>query len=156
MSRVVLARIDDRLIHGQVVTAWVNHVKANTIIIADEELSSNKLMQRIYMAAAPNNIELKILTIDETITYLKEKENRRVLLLGKTPQVFEKLIENNIEIDEVILGGMGSKPDRKKVIRNSYANEEELESMKSILSKGIDVAYQIVPDEKKVNLKNNI
>ncbi|MEY8292816.1 PTS sugar transporter subunit IIB [Carnobacteriaceae bacterium 52-44] len=156
MSRVVLARIDDRLIHGQVVTAWVNHVKANTIIIADEELSSNKLMQRIYMAAAPNNIELKILTIDETITYLKEEENRRVLLLGKTPQVFEKLIENNIEIDEVILGGMGSKPDRKKVIRNSYANEEELESMKSILSKGIDVAYQIVPDEKKVNLKNNI
>ena len=53
MKNIVLTRIDDRLIHGQVVTAWIKQYPINKILIIDDELSQNRLMERIYKAAAP-------------------------------------------------------------------------------------------------------
>ena len=54
MKNIVLTRIDDRLIHGQVVTAWIKQYPINKILIIDDELSQNRLMERIYKAAAPS------------------------------------------------------------------------------------------------------
>ena len=53
MKNILVIRIDDRLIHGQVVTAWIKQYPINKILIIDDELSRNKLMERIYKAAAP-------------------------------------------------------------------------------------------------------
>ena len=53
MKNILVTRIDDRLIHGQVVTAWIKQYPINKILIIDDELSRNKLMERIYKAAAP-------------------------------------------------------------------------------------------------------
>ena len=56
MKNIVLTRIDDRLIHGQVVTAWIKQYPINKILIIDDELSQNRLMERIYKAAAPMGV----------------------------------------------------------------------------------------------------
>ena len=56
MKNVLITRIDDRLIHGQVVTAWIKVYPINKILIIDDELSKNKLMTRIYRAAAPAGV----------------------------------------------------------------------------------------------------
>ena len=60
MKNIVLTRIDDRLIHGQVVTAWIKQYPINKILIIDDELSQNRLMERIYKAAAPMGVEVLI------------------------------------------------------------------------------------------------
>ena len=60
MKNILVTRIDDRLIHGQVVTAWIKQYPINKILIIDDELSRNKLMERIYKAAAPVGVEVMI------------------------------------------------------------------------------------------------
>lgn len=157
MYNIVLARIDDRLIHGQVITAWVKHVNADTIIIIDGVLAKNKMMQRIYVASAPSGIELKILSLDDFLTYINNLDSfKKILLLAKVPQVFETLINEGIMIDHVILGGMGSNGKRQKLIRNAYADDDEKQSMRNMMKKGIEVTFQLVPDEKSSDLSKLI
>ena len=69
MRNIVLTRIDDRLIHGQVVTAWIRRYPINRILIVDDELSKNRLMERIYRAAAPVGTEVLIKPVQEAAAF---------------------------------------------------------------------------------------
>ncbi len=154
MKEIVLTRIDDRLIHGQVVTAWVKFYPADHIIIIDDELSKNMIMQRLYKAAAPTGITLKILSIEESLEFLNDGAPAKVMILVKTPVVLEEIINKGVPINKVILGGIGSSPDRKQFIKNVFASDLERQSMSQLISKDISIDYQLVPDDKAVNVKS--
>ena len=132
MKNIVLTRIDDRLIHGQVVTAWIKQYPINKILIIDDELSQNRLMERIYKAAAPMGVEVLIQSVSEAREFLKE----------------------GIEIKKVILGGMGAKNGRKTFNRNVSASGEEVECFKRIVEGGVEIFYQLVPNDKAVNIRS--
>lgn len=155
MRNIVLTRIDDRLIHGQVVTAWIRRYPINRILIVDDELSKNRLMERIYRAAAPVGTEVLIKPVQEAAAFLREDGERgeNILILVKVPQVIEALLEGEVEIKKVILGGMAAGKGRKTFIRNVSASREEIECMRRISEKGIELSYQLVPDEKETDLK---
>ena len=74
MKNIVLTRIDDRLIHGQVVTAWIKQYPINKILIIDDELSQNRLMERIYKAAAPIGMLGEPEYIAEAVSYVVSAE----------------------------------------------------------------------------------
>ena len=141
MRNIVLTRIDDRLIHGQVVTAWIRRYPINRILIVDDELSKNRLMERIYRAAAPVGTEVLIKPVQEAAAFLREDG------------VIEALLEGEVEIKKVILGGMAAGKGRKTFIRNVSASREEIECMRRISERGIELSYQLVPDEKETDLK---
>ena len=155
MRNILVTRIDDRLIHGQVVTAWIKQYPINRILIIDDELSKNKLMGRIYKAAAPVGIEVVIMNQDMAEGFIKEtlvpKEN--LMILVKVPQVLEGLISKGIAINKVILGGMGAKPGRKTFNKNVSANEEETGCFKRMIEGGVEIYYQLVPNDKEVNIR---
>jgi mannose/fructose/N-acetylgalactosamine-specific phosphotransferase system component IIB len=158
MKKVVLTRIDDRLIHGQVITAWVKYIKADAILIVDEELANNVLMQRIYKAAAPTNIEMFICNNTDAVTFLKtdDAKIKEVIILVKIPQVIETLISSDINITHVILGGIGSNHERKKLIRNVFTSKAENESFRRLLDLNCRVEFQLVPDEKATDISKLI
>lgn len=153
MKEILVTRIDDRLIHGQVVTAWVKTFPVTTILIVDDALAENLLLNRIYKSAAPDGINVKIEKTEDARKYLKETSGKeeRIMILVKTPEVILDLLENEIPITEVILGGMGARPDRTTLNRNVSASEDEIETMKKILKKA-PIYYQLVPNEKKMDL----
>ena len=155
MKNIVLTRIDDRLIHGQVVTAWIKQYPITKILIIDNELSTNRLMERIYKAAAPIGVEILIKSIIESVSLLKEKpvEGENFLILVKVPDVIERLLDSEIKIDKVILGGMGAKAGRKTFNRNVSASTEEVESFRRIINLGTEIIYQLVPNDKAVNIR---
>lgn len=153
MKEILLTRIDDRLIHGQVVTAWVKYYPADHIIIIDDELSKNVIMQRLYRAAAPTGITLKILSIEESLEFLKDDGPAKVMILVKTPVVLEEIINKGVPINKVILGGIGSSPDRSQFIKNVFASEQERKSMKQLLSQDVSIDYQLVPDDRAINVQ---
>ena len=155
MRNIVLTRIDDRLIHGQVVTAWIKQYPINRILIIDDELSQNRLMQRIYKAAAPMGIEVLIQACTQAIDFLKEEgeKGENLLILVKVPGIIEELLNNGIEINKVILGGMGAKNGRKSFNRNISASDDEVACFGRIIEKGVDIFYQLVPNDKAVNIK---
>lgn len=155
MRNVVLARIDDRLIHGQIVTAWVKQTNANRIVIVDDPLTKDTFMQRLLKAAAPPGISVDILTMDNAVNFLKETPaaGEYIIILTKVPEVMEALIDGGIVIDKVILGGMGAKEGRNRFNKNVSASPKEVETIKRILGKGIPMLYQLVPSEKAEDVK---
>ena len=93
MRNIVLARIDDRLIHGQVVTAWVKQTNGNRIVIADDPLTKDTFMQRLLKAAAPPGITVDILTTADAINFLKEapESGENIILLAKVSLYWTRL-----------------------------------------------------------------
>jgi Phosphotransferase system, mannose/fructose/N-acetylgalactosamine-specific component IIB len=155
MRNIVLARIDDRLIHGQIVTSWVKTTSADKILIADDALMKDDFTQRLLKAAAPPDIEVIILGIDDAVSYLKEDDskNDRLILLTKVPEVMETIISGGIPITKIILGGMGMKAGRQRFNKNISATPEEVACMKRLVEQNIDIQYQLVPRELPSNVK---
>lgn len=158
MKNIALTRIDDRLIHGQVITAWVKHIKCDTVLIVDEALAKNSMMQRIYKAAAPTGLMVEIMDEHSAVEYLKNDEgaDQNIIILVKVPQVIESLKNQGVSITSVILGGMGSNHERKKLIRNVFSSQLENESFKRLIESGCTVEYQIVPAEKSTDISKLI
>lgn len=155
MKNIQITRIDDRLIHGQVVTAWIKTYPVNKIIIIDNELAQNKLMERIYKAAAPQGVVVSIFDLPSATAFLFEEplKNENIMILVKVPETLEHLIQEGIKITRVILGGMGAKPGRKSFNRNISASEEEVQSFKNLIEQGVEMIYQMVPNDRPVNVK---
>ncbi len=154
MRNIVLTRIDDRLIHGQVVTAWVKHTDANRILIVDDPLTKDTFMQRILRSAAPAGITVEVKGVSEAANFLKEdaETGEKLMILVKGPQNLESLVDEGVKLPLIILGGMGAKAGRKKFNRNVSASEEEIACMKRLEEKGAVVQFQLVPDEKPTML----
>lgn len=159
MRNIVLARIDDRLIHGQVVTAWLKVTDGNFILIPDDKLPNDMLMKRVLAAAAPAGVTLKIMPIDEAAAFLKEDspEGEKVVILGKYPETFERLLQQGVEIKDLVLGGMIQNPKRKQFIKQVHASEEEKECMRRIINDyGVHMFWQLVPGQEKQEVKDHL
>ncbi len=156
MRNVVLARIDDRLIHGQVVTGWMKVTNGNKIYIVDDKLKQDAMMQMVLKTAAPVGTKVFIQSVEEAVEALKkpEKPNERIVILAKVPQVFEKMLEQGIVLPTIVLGGMGLTAQRQRFYKNVAASSEELECMRRIISHGTEIVYQLVPDEPSKNIKS--
>ena len=158
MKNIVLTRIDDRLIHGQVVTAWVKHVKGNRIIIVDDALVKDLFIQQVLRMAAPSGIKVDILNCEAAAEELKKdpENDERIIILVKVPQSIEYLIDNGVDIKTIILGGMGSRAGRQRFHKNISIGNDELECFRRLTDKGVQVLIQIVPDERAVDINKLI
>lgn len=157
MSKIVLARVDDRLIHGQVMTAWVKHTNGNKIVIVDDATYNDEFMQSILTMSVPSDITLKIYNMDKGLSELSKITNDgkddRIIVLVKTPDVIEFLIDGGVEIKELIIGGMGSKAGRKVLYKNISASQQEREVLRSIKDKNVEVKIHIIPAQKPISVE---
>lgn len=158
MRNVVLARIDERLLHGQVCTKWMQATHANVIVLADDDLVNDKFTCKIFMGMKPAGTELQIFTVDQAIEYLKEDspENEKVMLLTKCAQSFLRMNEAGVVYDKIICGSAavsGNKyGKRKKLIRDLFASDSEKDAMRALIDKGITMVYQLAIDNAPVDL----
>ena len=106
MRNVVLARVDDRLIHGEVVTAWTPTFKANKIIIIDDEVAKDTFNVRVVKALAPAGTKVIVYNVEKAAEKLMVQgvPGERLLLLAKTPTTYNRLIKAGVPLKEVNLG----------------------------------------------------
>ena len=103
MSNSVVARVDDRLIHGQVVNEWISAVQPTHIMIVDDDLVNDRFMSDIYRALIPIWLEARILTVDDTVAALADMEGKdvRLFILARTPQIFWQLASQGVPLEKV-------------------------------------------------------
>ena len=108
------------------------------------------------MALAPQGTKVAVLTVEGATKALQKPDpgGERVIVLTKTPIVFEQLIDGGVDIKEVCLGGMGIRGDRKPFVNNVSASPEEVDSIRRMRQKGVNVYYQLVPEQKVVDISN--
>ena len=145
MRNVVLTRVDERLIHGQVMTSWLKLCNANVILIIDAGSASNAFLKRI----------LQVMNEADAAAYLKEDSpaGEKVLVLSKTPQPLLAMVRSGIEIKEIILGNMGGAPGRKHFNKSISASPDEIQAFRDLVDAGVYVYCQMVPSDAKEDVK---
>ena len=143
-KNLLFVRIDDRLIHGQVMTSWMKIMPAKQIIVVDNKVAKDDFMLFVLQNAAPKGVKVIALTEDDAITKVKEGLKVPTFILAKTPLSLKPLVGAGLDINEINVGGMGMKQGREKLYKNISASEEERECFKYFDEKGIRVYIQIV------------
>lgn len=147
---IVLTRIDDRLIHGQVATQWVREVRANEIYIVDTETAEDEFATMICKGLAPLRTEVFVLaeeTAAETLKEVDAKQDVNAMIIVKTPGAIVKMLDGGLGLKKVIVGGMGKRADRKAFYRSISVSDTEIEQLENMINRGIDVQCQIVPSD---------
>ena len=158
MLNVVFARIDDRLIHGQVMTAWLQFTRANRIVIVDDGVAKDKFIKSVLTMSIPPGIKLDICDVENGAKLLNGEPNGKdkIIVLAKHPNSIYGLLEKEVLLKTLNIGGMGANVGRKKLYKNISASPEELETYKKIMAKGIAVSIQIIPDDSETPLNKII
>ncbi|KXB38524.1 PTS system mannose/fructose/N-acetylgalactosamine-transporter subunit IIB [Aerococcus christensenii] len=148
---VVLARIDQRLVHGIVVTQWYKYVKAKRIMVVDDEVSKDEAQKAIMRLSKPTGTGMSIISTETAVINFKngKYDNHNVLLLVKEPSTLLKLIEKGITIPKIIVGIIFDREDREKITKNVALNDTEKEDLKELENLGIPVYFQFVPSDKE-------
>lgn len=152
MKHIVFARIDDRLIHGQVMTAWLKQCDANEVVIIDNELCRDTFVVMMMKSLIPSTIGLKVLSDEEGAQYLKEDGKEKILILVKAPAAILSLLDHDIVLDMLNIGGMGMKSGRTKLYKNIAASAQERDDFRMLLAKKLVMKVQVVPTEKAEDL----
>lgn len=150
---IVLARIDDRLIHGQVMTSWLNYTGANRIIIVDDETANDSFLKMIVTSVAPANIKTEVFGVKDGAEAIKQvAATDKVIILAKSPEVYVELVGQGIPLEKVNIGGMGAKEGRTKFYKNISASSEEKASLKKLIDGGATVTIQIIAEDKAIDV----
>lgn len=155
MANIVLCRIDDRLIHGQVMTAWLQYVAGNHIVIVDDGVSKDEFTISIMQMSVPQEVKLTVIPVSkagETMNSIPDTD--RVIILVKIPEVCIEMQKQGINLKKVVIGGMGSKKGRKKFYKNVSASNEEKKAFQQLIDSGVDTFIQILPEDKIKKIDN--
>ncbi len=150
-NNILLTRIDNRLIHGQVVCNWAGTVGANLIVVVDDETANSNTEKSIMQLAASSlGFDSRFFTVQHTIDVIdKASDSQKILLVCKTPQVLRKLIEGGVEIKNVNIGNLHFSEGKKKISDKVYVDDKDLEDLNFIKSKVDEIYIQDTPDFKK-------
>ena len=146
---VSVFRIDDRLIHGQVITAWIAYADAKSIVVADDKAAKDEFTQSLLKMATPDSIQLKILSVEDAITYLKGDEDAgKVLLLVRGPEQALQIIRAGIAKKDINVGNMNMKKGKTKVLSNLWVFPEDVENIQKLYEEGIKLEVRAIPSDR--------
>ncbi|GGP11144.1 PTS system mannose/fructose/N-acetylgalactosamine-transporter subunit IIB [Oceanobacillus neutriphilus] len=154
---VKFCRIDDRLIHGQVVTTWVNVHSIEQVIILNETVAHDKIQSNVLKMSAPSNIKLHIFSPEKFLEVIQKNPlSRNTMLLFSSPLDVEKLVNAGYNIESLNVGGMRGNAERTQYTKAVSLTPEEKASFERLLAKDIDITIQMVPSEARVKMNEVI
>ena len=149
MPDIVLTRIDNRLIHGQVATQWSGSVGANLLLVANDAVAGNSLRQGLMDMAAPSYAQTRYWTLDKTISTIhKASPKQHIFLICETPEDVLKLVEGGVPIKKVNIGNMHMAEGKRQVATSVAVNDEDVAAFRKLRDLGVELEIRRVPQEK--------
>ncbi len=148
---IVLARIDSRLVHGQVLEAWVPHVKADCIVVANNDVAQTSLQRAVMEAAVPSSIKLIIGTLEETARILSSAElmKKRVLLLFANSDDALDARQLGVTFSKLNLGNMHSSSGKDRYSCTIALDRHDIENLEKLEVQGVTIVSQCVPADRE-------
>ena len=152
---VVLFRIDERLIHGQVVMGWGPELRPEHYVVADDELSASEWEQDLYRLGLPETATAEFLTVVDARARLEalESDPRRTIVLTRSVSAMEGLAAGGaLRGKEVNVGGVHHAPGRTERLPYVFLDAEDEASLKSLEDLGVAVSARDLPSSRAVGL----
>ena len=147
-----LVRVDDRLIHGQVVAIWLKALGAKRIVIVDDKTARDEFLREILMLAAPPGVPVEVHDVAAGTERVRElvTDPEPAFVIVRSPVTALRIREAGVEFPLLNVGGIGAGPGRKSLYRTISASPEELEAMRRLEALGTRVELRIVENDRPV------
>lgn len=148
MPNIVLTRIDNRLIHGQVATQWTNSIGANLLLVANDNVAGDKMRQGLMDMAAPTGVATRYFTIQKTIEIIhKAADRQKIFIICETPEDVLKLVEGGVPIKKVNIGNMHMSEGKRQVAGVVAVDDNDVAAFKKLKDLGVELEIRKVPTE---------
>ncbi len=149
---ICFIRIDNRLIHGQVVQSWLPKIKADKVVVVSEQASENILMQKMMRVALPQGYALKICPVKEVLAELKQEENKKIFLLIEDLYQLLDLAEQGLAPQNINVGNTKYEEDKKEFSTGVYFNKMDLDIINKLQKQGFAFIIQALPSSLEVKI----
>jgi PTS system mannose-specific IIB component/fructoselysine and glucoselysine-specific PTS system IIB component len=153
---VTLYRIDDRLIHGQVVVGWGQPLGVEFIVLVDDEVRASEWEQELYRMGVPPHVAVVFASVDEAVEQLpawRADPRKGIVLTGDIASMAALSRRADGAVAEVNLGGIHYREGRKERLRYVYLSDAEGEALQQLAATGVAVSAQDVPTGRRVALE---
>ena len=150
---VQLYRVDDRLIHGQVVVGWAQPLDVEFIVLVDDNVAASDWEQELYRMGVPPEMDIYFHSADEAVPALAgyRTDKRRGILLTGDIGTMARLVDG-AAVRQVNIGGIHSRPGRVQRMRYVFLSPDEEQQLRALEARGVTVTAQDVPGAKPVPL----
>ena len=151
-----LYRIDDRLIHGQVVVGWGQPLDLRFVVLVDDEVAASDWEQELYRMGVPPDMDVYFDSIETAAANLSryQDDDRRGLLLTGDIGTMQRLVDATDAITRVNVGGIHHKPGRTQRLRYVFLTPAEEQQLRALAARNIEVTAQDVPAARPVPLED--
>jgi PTS system mannose-specific IIB component len=144
-------RIDNRLVHGQVIETWLPYTKARTIIVINDELAEDMMRQEIMHLAIPQDISLvfsKVVKADKAIAKARQlRNNAPILLLFSTCHDARIAYNHGVTFSQLNIGNLHYGPGKKQICDHVALGAEDITCLKFFSKKGVELDFRCVPSK---------
>lgn len=149
-----LARIDDRLIHGQVATVWTKETQVERIIVINDAVAKDQVRKTLLTQVAPPGVKASVVDVDKGIRVYNNPKyaTTPVMLLFTNPTDVLKLVENGVDIKSVNIGGMAFREGKKQITNAVSVDEQDKASFRELDKRGVELEIRKVASDNKVKL----
>ncbi len=158
-----LARIDDRLIHGQVATRWTKESKVSRIVVVNDEVAQDEVRSTMLKSVAPPGVTAHVVSVDKMIRVWNNPEyaNERMMLLFTNPVDVLTLLKAGVEITSINIGGMAYTEGKKMITSAVAVGDDDIAAFKQIDEMGIELDVRKVSNDSRQYMmdllkKNNL
>ncbi|OSN06826.1 PTS mannose transporter subunit IIAB [Lonsdalea iberica] len=152
--KIGLARIDDRLIHGQVATRWTKETNVNRIIVVSNEVAADNVRKTLLTQVAPPGVSAHVVDVAKAIRVYNNPKYAadRVMLLFTNPTDVETLVEAGVDLPSVNIGGMAYRQGKIQVNNAVSIDEKDIEAFRKLAARGIELEVRKVSSDSKINM----
>lgn len=155
----VLARIDSRLLHGQVATAWTKAMNPTRIIVVSDGVARDKLRKNLIQQAAPPGVKAHVVPVDHMIKLAKDDQHfggQRAMLLFENPQDVLRAVDGGVPLKTINVGSMAHSIGKVQPNKVLAFDQNDIDTFKKLEKAGLDFDVRKVPSDSKGNMNEII
>ncbi len=145
---IAWSRIDSRLIHGQVIEAWLPHLSVARVVVADDEASEDPIARAAYGMAVPPEVEVVLAAVEAVDFPALASDSVRTLVLFRDVKAAVAARARGLPNGMLNVGNVHAGPGRVSVSRSVFLDETDNQALRGLAREGMDVRLQSVPSEK--------
>ena len=151
---IELIRLDDRLVHGQVVAGWVKTLRSTSIVVVDDEVAGDPFQESLMRMAVPESIDVEVFPVDKCnglYRQLEESPRRAIVLFSHVIDLFTLFSRDEFPVRVLNIGGISFSEGRKQLAESLFLSEAETQMLADMANAGVEVELQPTPFDKVID-----
>ncbi|WP_187651969.1 PTS mannose transporter subunit IIAB [Xenorhabdus sp. TS4] len=152
--KIALARIDDRLIHGQVATRWTKETNVKRIIVVSDEVALDTVRSTLLKQVAPPGVSAHVIDVAKCVRVYNNPKyaGERVMLLFTNPTDVLRIVEGGVAIESINIGGMAFRQGKTQINNAISVDKTDIEAFEKLNSRGIELEARKVASDTRLNM----